>query len=73
MQPITSIQECNVAAQAIGIPDTAASETNDSSENGNPRPEGCYVFYDRLWLAINPVNKGNGAVSTRYPICKISG
>ena len=76
MQPITSTQECNAAAQAIGIQDstgTGAIETEDSSENGKPRPEGCYVYYDLLWLAINPANKGNGADSTRHPICKISG
>ena len=62
MQPITSTQECNVAAQAIGIQDstgTGAIETEDSSENGKPRPEGCYFFAitNMLWLAINPANK----------------
>ena len=67
MQPITSIQECNVAAQAIGNLDTTATITTDS-----PRPEGCYDN-GYLWLAINPVNKGNGADSTRQPICKTTG
>ena len=67
MQPITSIQECNLAAQAIGNPSITAKETETS-----PRPEGCYDN-GGLWLAINPVNKGNGADSTRHPICKLTG
>ena len=64
MQVITSIQECNVAAQEIGNTDTAATITENS-----PRPEGCYDN-GNLWFAINPMNKGNGADSTRHPICK---
>ena len=68
MQPITSIQECNVAAKAIVKYDTTATETEDS-----PRPEGCYDKNGNVWLAINPVNKGNGADSTRHPICKPTG
>ena len=67
MQPITSFQECNIAAQAIGYVDLTASEAVDS-----PRPEGCY-YNGRLWLATNPVNKGNGADSSRKPICKTAG
>ena len=69
MQPITSIQECNFAAKATGKwhSDTTVTETEDS-----PLPEGCYDN-GKLWLAINPVNKGNGADSTRHPICKPAG
>ena len=67
MQHITTIQECNSAAQAIGNPDITATETEDAA-----RPEGCYDN-GNLWLAINPVNKGNGADSTRHPICKLTG
>ena len=67
MLPITSIQECNAAAKAIGNTDTTATQTNNS-----PRPEGCYDN-GYLWLAINPENQGNGADSTRHPICKITG
>ena len=63
-EPINSIQECNVAAQAIGNMDTTATETDSS-----PRPEGCYDN-GNLWLATNPMNKGIGADSTRHPICK---
>ena len=67
MEPITTFQECNIAAKAIGYVDITASETVDS-----PRPEGCY-YNGRLWLATNPVNKGNGADSSRKPICKTAG
>ena len=67
MQPITTFQECNVAAKAIGNPDINASEAESS-----PRPEGCYDN-GRLWLATNPVNKGNGADLSRHPICKTAG
>ena len=63
-EPITNIDECNVAAQDIGNMDTTATITENS-----PRPEGCYDN-GNLWLAINPMNKGNGADSTRHPICK---
>ena len=67
MQPITTFQECNIAAQAIGNPDKTASEAFNSN-----RPEGCYDN-GNLWLATNPVNKGNGADSSRQPICKTAG
>ena len=78
MQPITSIQECNAAAKSFKIhTQEGAIETEDSSENGKPRPEGCYYFANTrmLWLAIHPANKGNGASSDgkRQPICKRSG
>ena len=70
MQAITSIEECNAAAQAIGNFDVTATVTK-----ATPRPEGCYDgFYEvtgwRLWFANNTINQGNGADSTRNPICK---
>ena len=65
MQAITTIEECNAAAQAIGNSDTNAYETTSS-----PRPEGCYVKGTTLYMANNTINLGNGADSTRYPICK---
>ena len=67
MQPINTFQECNAASLAIGNPDKTASEAFNSN-----RPEGCYDN-GNLWLATNPVNKGNGADSSRQPICKIAG
>ena len=67
MQPITTLQECEVAAQAIGNPDITASEATVS-----PIPEGCYDN-GNLWLSKDPVNKGNGADPTRQPICKTAG
>ena len=65
MQAITTIEECNIAAQAIGNSDVTASATTTS-----PRPEGCYDKEGRLWFATDPINQGNGADSTRNPICK---
>ena len=71
MQPITSIQECNTAAKAIGNSDTTATKTENS-----PRPEGCYDN-GYLWFATNPVNKEIGAYSAIYSanhhICKRTG
>ena len=67
MQPITSLQECNIAAEAIGNRDITATKTDSSS-----RPEGCYDN-GNLWLAINPVNKGNGPYESLHPICKTTG
>lgn len=67
MQTITSIHECNVAAQAIGNSDTTATKTKNSL-----RPEGCYDN-GNLWLATNPVNKGIGANAMVHPICKTTG
>ena len=67
MEPITTFQECNIAAQAIGNPDITATEAVNS-----PRPEGCYDN-GHLWLATNPLNKGNGADSSRQPIWKTAG
>ena len=74
MLPITSIQECNAAAQAIGNSDITAKQTNSS-----PRPEGCYENKNNgnLWLAINPENQGNGRIlhhsQILNPICKTTG
>ena len=67
METITSSQECNVAAKDIGLMRGDAMETESV-----PRPEGCYDN-GHLWLATNPSNKGNGADSSRQPICKTSG
>ena len=66
MKAINSIEECNAAAQAIGNSDITASVTTTAS----PRPEGCYVKGTVLYIATNTINLGNGADSTRYPICK---
>ena len=65
MQAIASIEECNAAAEAIGNYDVTARTTNSTQ-----KPEGCYDKNGGLWLAINPANRGNGADSTRNPICK---
>ena len=68
MQPITSTQECNAAAQAIGNSGTTATDTMNF-----PRPDGCYEKDGNLWLSLNQRNVGNGADSTRHPICKTHG
>ena len=68
MQPITTTQECNAAAQAIGNSDTTAKDTINS-----PRPDGCYEKDGNLWLSLNELNEGKGADSARHPICKTQG
>ena len=66
MQAITSIEECNAAAVAIGNPKVSATTTDDT-----PTPEGCYANAN-LWVATNPSNKGNGEMEEgQHPICKI--
>jgi len=67
---ITSPNECNQAAAAIGMPDY---RTNSQilKKTGTPRPEGCYTQNGFLYIAVNPDNIGNGADSDcRCPICK---
>ena len=61
---ITSPNECNQAAAAIGMPDY---RTNSQifKKTGTPRHNGF------LYIAVNPDNIGNGADSDcRCPICK---
>ena len=63
--PVTTFNECNVAAAAISNADTSATEAL-----GTPRPEGCYDNDNQLWLATNTANIGNGADGSRFPICR---
>ena len=68
MEPITSTDECNQAAAAIGMERTNAQKL---IRTGTPRPEGCYTQNGFLYIAINPDNIGNGVDSDcRCPICK---
>jgi hypothetical protein len=61
------LDECNIAAAAIGNADTNATTTSD-----NPRPEGCYDD-GNLWLATHTRNIGTGVDGSRFPICRAAG
>jgi len=66
--PITSPDECNQAAAAIGM-----ERTNSQilKKTGTPRPEGCYTQNGFLYIAVDPANIGNGVdIDCRCPICK---
>lgn len=65
MIPITQSGACETAAAALRLSDKTASATSQT-----PRPEGCYWWKgSSLQLSTNSANRGNGAASTRHPIC----
>jgi hypothetical protein len=66
MHPIVESGVCQAAAEALGIETEGFSITQ-----GSPKPFGCYVVLGtgELGLAVNPFNKGNGAMGPRVPIC----
>ena len=68
MKPITTFQECNNAAKALGLEAVTASE-----KASGHYPEGCFRHGPYLWLSTNPANKGNGADHRNKPICKLAG
>lgn len=70
---INQIAVCEAAAQFLGLADTQVEVTRQQD-----RPEGCYMLKvfgrpSRLWVSINPANRGTGAQRTIYslrePIC----
>lgn len=63
--PVVDKTSCERAAISLGLLDNTATYVR-----GTPRPEGCYYYNSRLYLAYNPANQGIGATGTRDPICK---
>jgi hypothetical protein len=71
MLPVTTVEECNIAARYINPADTRSVEEGDWT----PRPEGCYDSdnADSIWFASQVANIDNGyADDTRKPLCKSS-
>jgi hypothetical protein len=65
MSPIRDRETCQQAAVELGLRDATATEIR-----GTPRPDGCYYVANRLYLAFNPLNAGNGVQGGREPLCK---
>jgi hypothetical protein len=63
------MDECGAAAAQIDNGDTSTTDDKIRIISG-PRPEGCYVEDGVLWLGSQPSNVGNGAYSSRFPICR---
>jgi len=64
--PIMDPHACQIAAEALGL---AVDKTTLSRKAA--QPEGCFWKADTLemWLAVLPINKGNGALGVEHPIC----
>merc|ERR1711881_530620 len=67
MVPIVTVSTCEAAANTLGLTDKIASQSFQQTE----RPEGCYWWSSKqeLWVASSAENQGNGADSSRHPIC----
>merc|ERR1719401_1153004 len=68
MKPILDRTTCNLASETLELNDARATYVR-----GVPRPEGCYLLNNRLYLAYNIANQGNGVQGNREPICKPAG
>jgi len=66
--PITTASECEAAAAALRLPRSGVTTQYWVA----PAPEGCYRKGNELWLSINPVNRGVGAMPGRESICSSS-
>ena len=66
--PVTTLNECSVAAAAIGYAD--GYRLSAIEKTGTQRPDGCYEKNGELWLATNTANIGNGAGESWFPICR---
>uniref|UniRef100_A0A7S1RHE7 Uncharacterized protein n=1 Tax=Alexandrium catenella TaxID=2925 RepID=A0A7S1RHE7_ALECA len=68
MFPVRDAHTCELAAAAMQLPDTELQEIVLV-----PLPEGCHMFNGTrsmgLYLATNPINRGNGATRFHEPIC----
>lgn len=69
LEPISDAATCEDAAAELGLADRTAFPVFSSA-----RPEGCYFKGTlpgfSLFLAVSPLNAGNGAAGGREPICK---
>jgi hypothetical protein len=64
LDPINDIEACQIAARALQLPNRNATTTS-----ATPLPEGCYYAGNRLFLAVNPANIGNGAATGYQQLC----
>merc|ERR1740123_2517251 len=64
--PIMDPLACQTAALALGLAVDKATLSREAAQ-----PEGCFWKADALslWLAVLPINKGNGAIGATHPIC----